>query len=79
MRININKIINLQGDSGGPMMLKNDKDGRKIVVGVVSVGLGCGRPKSVGIYTRISRYIDWIQNHIHAAHTARNIRLNNSV
>ena len=45
-------------------MLKNEKDGRRVVVGAVSVGLGCGVPKTVGIYTRISRYIDWILEHV---------------
>ncbi|XP_042206285.1 trypsin-1-like [Homarus americanus] len=52
-----------QGDSGGPLLTITDggKDGnRATTVGVVSAGIGCGRPKLPGLYTRVSRYIDWL-------------------
>ncbi|XP_068207666.1 trypsin-1-like [Palaemon carinicauda] len=52
-----------QGDSGGPLMM-SDNEGRMTIVGVVSTGIGCGRPKTPGIYTRVSRYISWIQNNM---------------
>ncbi|MER7705127.1 serine protease [Kitasatospora sp. NPDC097605] len=43
-----------QGDSGGPLVL----DG--VLVGVVSWGLGCGRPGYAGVYTGIGALRSWI-------------------
>ncbi|KAJ8338775.1 hypothetical protein SKAU_G00355610 [Synaphobranchus kaupii] len=45
------------GDSGGPLLCK------KVLVGVVSGGRGCGNPKKPGVYTRLSdRHLTWIKN-----------------
>ena len=49
-----------RGDSGGPLVIK--KDGRQIVVGLVSTGFGCAKPKLPGIYTRVNHYLDWIKS-----------------
>ncbi|KAM4693494.1 vitamin K-dependent protein C [Discoglossus pictus] len=46
------------GDSGGPMVTKYK--GSWFLVGVVSWGEGCGRLNNYGIYTKVSRYLDWI-------------------
>ncbi|XP_041982016.1 trypsin-1-like [Aricia agestis] len=52
-------------DSGGPLMIKED-EGRSMVVGVVSTGSGCARAKMPGIYTRVSRFTEWIVSSVNA-------------
>jgi trypsin len=47
-----------QGDSGGPMFLK--LDGEPVQVGLVSWGIGCARPNSPGVYTRLGNYLGWL-------------------
>ena len=57
--------INKQGDSGGPLMLKTKSGGgtfRHVAVGIVSWGVGCGRPGLPGVYVRLSSYLSWIQS-----------------
>ena len=48
-----------QGDSGGPLWFENN--GEKQLVGIVSSGRGCARPYYPGLYSRVSLYIDWIE------------------
>jgi trypsin len=48
-----------QGDSGGPLLVRDDQD-RALLVGVVSWGQGCARPKKYGVYSRIDSVSDWI-------------------
>ncbi|XP_069044074.1 serine protease 27-like [Lepisosteus oculatus] len=48
------------GDSGGPLVCKGDS---WIQAGIVSFGIGCGRPNSPGVYTRVSSFTDWIKKH----------------
>ncbi|GAB6023628.1 hypothetical protein CHUAL_008395 [Chamberlinius hualienensis] len=48
-----------QGDSGGPLMWKDGNFYK--LVGVVSAGIGCGRPLLPGLYTRVFPYLSWIE------------------
>ncbi|CAD7088385.1 unnamed protein product [Hermetia illucens] len=48
-----------QGDSGGPLIVYGSS-GNAIQVGIVSFGFGCQTKDSAGVYTRLSKYLDWI-------------------
>ncbi|XP_071402050.1 serine protease 27-like [Centroberyx affinis] len=50
------------GDSGGPMVSKQDS--RWIQSGVVSSSTDCALPDTPGVYTRVSQYQTWIESHI---------------
>lgn len=47
------------GDSGGPLMVKDDAGGW-LQVGIVSSGEGCALPDAYGIYARAPVFVDWI-------------------
>ncbi|XP_018575509.1 trypsin-1 [Anoplophora glabripennis] len=46
-----------QGDSGGPLQIKINET--YFIVGITSFGVGCGE-NHFGVYTRVSKYVDWI-------------------
>jgi secreted trypsin-like serine protease len=48
-----------QGDSGGPLVYQDGTN--TTLVGIVAWGTGCARPNKPGVYTRVSRYIEWIK------------------
>ncbi|XP_038077281.1 uncharacterized protein LOC119745130 [Patiria miniata] len=48
-----------QGDSGGPLVCRG-ANGRWKLVGITSTGIGCGGV-TPGIYTRVSKYVDFIR------------------
>ncbi|XP_044727947.1 transmembrane protease serine 9-like [Chrysoperla carnea] len=56
------KMDSCQGDSGGPLLI--NIDGRYEIVGIVSWGVGCGRPGYPGVYTRLTRYLSWVENNL---------------
>lgn len=54
-----------QGDSGGPLFCKD------IQYGIVSYGTGCGVPYSPSIYTRVSKYLEFIKETQHESYGRR--------
>ncbi|XP_059061615.1 serine protease snake-like [Achroia grisella] len=59
-----------QGDSGGPLQVRipipapYDKREAQVhyVIGITSFGIGCALPNLPGVYTRVSSFLDWIEN-----------------
>ncbi|MGH0182914.1 UNVERIFIED_CONTAM: hypothetical protein FKN15_011115, partial [Acipenser sinensis] len=51
-----------KGDSGGPLVCSSG--GRMNLIGIISWGDGCGKKDTPGVYTRVSKYLGWIQNKI---------------
>lgn len=56
-------VDSCKGDSGGPLMLPIQTDGKFpfYQIGIVSYGAGCGRPNVPGAYTNVQNFVDWIQ------------------
>ncbi|KAK3533996.1 hypothetical protein QTP86_000504 [Hemibagrus guttatus] len=48
------------GDSGGPMMTLYRNTW--FLIGLVSWGEGCGHTDKLGIYTKVSNYLEWIDS-----------------
>lgn len=66
-----NKRDACSGDSGGPLLMDvpnnddpEDEHEHVTLIGVVSFGNDCALQNYPGIYTRVSRYYDWILNNI---------------
>eukprot|EP00095_Tigriopus_kingsejongensis_P004522 maker-scaffold532_size145644-snap-gene-0.34 protein:Tk04522 transcript:maker-scaffold532_size145644-snap-gene-0.34-mRNA-1 annotation:"hypothetical protein DAPPUDRAFT_56607" len=56
------KVDGCQADSGGGLVSVDDD--QLLLVGVMSAGIGCGREKMPGLYTRVEKFVPWIQNQI---------------
>ncbi|OQR80391.1 secreted salivary gland peptide-like [Tropilaelaps mercedesae] len=50
-----------QGDSGGPLLVRNS-DQRWSLEGIISFGFKCAQKGVPGVYTRVSKFTDWIVN-----------------
>ena len=51
----------LQGDSGGPAVVKRSSADATIV-GVISYGIGCAKRNYYGVYTDVYTYLPWIRS-----------------
>jgi len=49
-----------QGDSGGPLVCYQQDDTNWVLYGITSWGDGCAKARKPGVYTRVSKYISWI-------------------
>ncbi|KAJ0174983.1 hypothetical protein K1T71_009124 [Dendrolimus kikuchii] len=55
-----------QGDSGGPLQVKiqlpiKTQGSMHTILGLISAGIGCAKPNTPGVYTRVTSFIDWIE------------------
>lgn len=49
------------GDSGGPLVIPRDGN-IWYLIGIVSWGMDCGKENKPGVYTKVTRYRDWIKS-----------------
>lgn len=54
-------MIHFQGDSGGLLQIKNEKN-EHFIVGIVSFGDACALRNRPGIYTNVTYHLPWILN-----------------
>ena len=56
-----------QNDSGGPLVVpRSSRDATAIIYGVVSWGDGCAQPDYPGVYSRVAKYLDWIEGYMNS-------------
>lgn len=51
------------GDSGGPLQIPHPRNECLFqVLGITSFGQGCAIANTPGVYTRVSHYLNWIED-----------------
>lgn len=54
-------IIYFAGDSGGSIDYKDSTNGRWYALGVTSHGISCGQRNQPGVYSKVTKFLTWIQ------------------
>nr|XP_049703852.1 venom serine protease Bi-VSP [Helicoverpa armigera] len=60
-----------EGDSGGPLQVRSRISAcLRTIIGVTSHGRGCGLAGSAGVYTRVTRYVPWVEHVVWPGYTS---------
>jgi secreted trypsin-like serine protease len=57
-------IDSCEGDSGGPFMQRDPNGYQFYLTGITSFGKKCATPGFPGVYTRVSKFLNWITNNL---------------
>lgn len=55
------------GDSGGPLLVWNNRQQQWLQIGIISWGSGCAEAGIYGVYTAVSSFAEWITSTINNA------------